>query len=556
MAKSMLSIGIQISSLAFTLNLHAATAPAPLPPLPSAQQIAWHKMELVMFNHFGLKTYIGNAGTGNLDVFNPTMFDANQWVTAAKAGGFKQIILTAKHDDGFCEWPTATTTFGVKSTPWKAGKGDIVKELADACHAGGMRLGLYCAPHTSRNVDRAKYPNFDAEMQAQLNELCSNYGFVDEFWFDGYQALDADWHTIYRNLVRLQPNCVMFQPVDAAQGFDSLSRYVRWPGNENGDAGDPNWCFDPVPSGLTVSPTARWYPPECDVSIQNNFNGNWYWTSPGLMSLSAIQSIYLTSVGRGGVANLNVPANTTGLIDAQSIVRLQEFKAWVDSIALCDMSPGKSVSASNVRGNDAAFGAAKAIDNNYDSYWATDDGSTVCTLTVDLGSSRSIRMFEVQEYIPLGQRVAAHAIQTWNGSQWTEVVNKTTIGYKRIHSLNNLVTASKVRLIISKSRACPLINSFGIIGTMANTVSVDRPATAVSQSESFALRSYNSGMCLELPKENASSVEIIAASGKTIRRYPQVQGTLALTPLPRGAYLVRIVHQGKMEVARMIVPWR
>jgi len=250
-----------------------------------------------------------------------------------------------------------------------------------------------------------------------------------------------------------QPNAIIF---GAVEGMEHLR--VRWPGNEDGKAGEPNWSIQPAPDkDLNVDTNARWFPAEADTIAQ----GNWFWNQRPICSLSRLQKIYSTSVGCGGVALINVPPNQDGLIDQASIARLVEFKKWVDGIYARDAALNKKVSAGSVRGKDPRFGPDKAVDGNYDTYWTTDDDVTTGHLEIDLGKSMDIDAVILQEYIPLGQRIAEHRIEFQDGTEWHEAVSGTTVGYKRIHWKK--FKAQRVRLVITRSRACPLVNSFQII---------------------------------------------------------------------------------------------
>lgn len=439
----------------------ASEPPKAVEPTPSERQMTWQRHELLMFSHFGIKTYYpsGNhMGSGKEDPgkFNPAKLDAKQWIRAAKAGGFKGIVITAKHHDGFCIWQTETTDFSVKSSPWKDGKGDVIKELADACHEAGMWFGVYLSAYDvhyqNSGEDKAAYAKY---FEQQLTELCSNYGAIDELWFDGFGAQNMRVDTKAKSDIirKLQPNAVIFGDIE---GMSELR--VRWPGNENGNAGQSNWSVQPPPNeALEVNEKAHWFPAEADTIAQ----GNWFWNGKPICKLSRLQEIYTTSVGFGGVALINVPPNQDGLIDEASITRLGEFRDWIEGIYARDAARQKAASASTVRGEDPSFGADKALDGSYDTYWTTDDNVTTGYLEVDLGQSTDIDGVIIQEYIPLGQRIAAHRIEFLDGSEWREVVSGTTVGYKRIHWAK--FKAQRVRLVITSARACPLVNSFQVI---------------------------------------------------------------------------------------------
>lgn len=452
----------------FTSELSIAAEPLePVPPVPSKQQMAWQHKELLMFAHFGIKTFYpsdNHMGTGEEDPrkFNPKNLDASQWVSAAQAGGFKGIVLTAKHHDGFCNWQTKTTDFGVKSSPWKNGKGDVVKELADACRRTGMWFGLYLSAYDvhyqKSGLDKKAYSQY---YETQLTKLCTNYGVVDELWFDGMGAneMSINWKNITAIIQKHQPNAVILH---SGMITDMPATGLRWPGNELGDAGEPNWSVHPWPDKhLKVDEKAIWYPAEADTIAQ----GNWFWNNRPICSLSRLKEIYITSVGRNGLGLINVPPNQNGLIDEASIVRLKEFKGWVDGIYSRDAAFGKQASASTVRGNDPRFGPKQAVDNDYETYYSTDDNVTTGHIEVDLGKSMDIDGVIIQEYIPLGQRIAEHRVEFWDSSAWRRAISGATVGFKRIHWKK--FKTQRVRLVITRSRACPLISSFLVIRSSA-----------------------------------------------------------------------------------------
>jgi alpha-L-fucosidase len=437
--------------------LRAAEPPAPLAPLPSPAQLAWQEDELTLFTHFGMNTFTGRGtglGTEDPKLFNPTDLDCAQWVRVAKECGFKGIILTAKHHDGFCLWPTATTRHSVKSSAWKDGKGDVVRELSDACKAGGIKLGIYCSPWdrsvTNYDSDRPAYAKYYHE---QLNELLSNYGPVYEMWFDGNKANVADWPNIIGLVRQLQPNAVIKQ----GPRLDPVTEDVRWVGNEQACALLANWSVYPPPG--TDASSRIWFPVECDTMMI----GHWFWDGTPPKDLATLLNYYYTSVGRNSILLLNVAPDKRGRFSDESVQRLHEFHDALQEIFGTDFAAGKGAVASNVRGNDAAFSADKALDGDKNTYWATDDGVTNATLEVDLGGEREFNVVRLEEMIQLGQRVAEYKIEAWNegANRWQELNHGFTIGYRKLDRFPN-VKASKVRLTILQARACPTIKSLGV----------------------------------------------------------------------------------------------
>jgi len=444
-------------SLLVSTSLNAAEPPKPLAPLPSPAQLAWQEDELTLFTHFGMNTFTGRGtglGTEDPKLFNPTDLDCNQWVRVAKECGFKGIILTAKHHDGFCLWPTATTMHSVKSSTWKDGKGDVVRELSDACKAGGVKFGIYCSPWdrsvTNYDSDPPAYAKYYHE---QLNELLSNYGPVYEMWFDGNKAKVADWPNIVSLVRKLQPNAVIKQ----GPRVDPVTEDVRWVGNEQACAMLDNWSVYPSPS--TEASSQIWFPVECDTMMI----GHWFWDGTPPKDLATLLNYYYTSVGRNSILLLNVAPDKRGQFSDESVKRLHEFHDALQKIFGTDFAAGKSAVASNVRGNDSTFAASKALDSDKSTYWATDDGVTNATLEVDLGGEQEFNVIRLEEMINLGQRVAEYKVEAWNdGSKsWQELNHGYTIGYRKLDRFPK-VKASKVRLTILRARACPTIKSFGV----------------------------------------------------------------------------------------------
>lgn len=450
------STALVISFIAAQLG--AAEAPKPIEPVPSAAQLAWQEDELTLFVHFGMNTFTGRStGLGNEDpkLFNPTDLDCSQWVRVAKECGFKGIILTAKHHDGFCLWPTATTEHSVKNSPWENGKGDVVRELADACKAGGIKLGIYCSPwdRSVSNYDTDK-PAYAEYYRRQLTELLGNYGPVYEMWFDGNHANVADWPNVIALVRKLQPNAVIKQ----GPRLEPILEDVRWVGNEQACASLANWSIYPPPSQNGPLPS-QWFPVECDTMMI----GHWFWDGTPPRDLATLLNFYYTSVGRNSILLLNVAPDKHGLFSDDSVRRLHEFHDALQKIFGTDFAAGKKAVASNVRGNDPAFGADKALDGNKNTYWATDDGVTNATLEVDLGSEREFNVVRMEEMIRFGQRVAEYKIEAWDDAAkaWKELNHSFTIGYRKLDRFPK-VKSSKVRLTILKARACPMIKSFGV----------------------------------------------------------------------------------------------
>ncbi|MEE9367332.1 MAG: alpha-L-fucosidase [Pontiella sp.] len=446
------------ASLAATLPVEAENGLRPLAPVPSSDQLVWHEDDLTLFIHFGVNTFTG-LGTGhgdeNPDIFNPVKLDCYQWARTAKAAGFKGMILTAKHHDGFCIWPTATTKHSVQSSAWCDGQGDVVGALAAACKHEGIKLGIYCSPwdrsQKNYNTDKKEYTKF---YRQQLAELLTNYGDIYEMWFDGNRAMIEDWDSIIQLVRKLQPHAIIKQ----GPRIQPVTEDVRWVGNELALAPLANWNVYPPPGETSKYPRV-WFPVECDPKTMRS----WFWVDDEPTPLAEMLDNYYTSVGRGSILLFNVPPNTDGLFSDAWVARLLAFRTALDSIFAKDLTIGATASASQVRGNSAEFGADKTLDHNSKTYWITDDGEHSASLTIDFGKEVEFNVVRIEEMIALGQRVSKYRVDVWNGSmsRWDLVHEGTTIGRRKLDRLPKTKT-SKVRLTLLESRACPAIRSFGI----------------------------------------------------------------------------------------------
>ncbi len=451
--------------------------PEPLPPTPSLRQLAWHELEYYCFIHFNMNTFTGREwGEGYEDPaqFNPTQLDCRQWARVCSEAGMKGIILTAKHHDGFCLWQSDSTEHSVKNSPFRGGKGDVLRELSTACREFDLKLGFYLSPW-DRNHPNYGTPAYNEYFKMQLKEVLTGYGEIFEFWFDGANGegpngkrQDYDWEGFIQTVREHQPKAALFS--DA--GPD-----IRWVGNENGFADETNWSLlhrdefypgTPRHKELTQghSNGTHWVPAECDVSIRPG----WFYHSEEddkVKSPAQLMDIYERSVGRNGALLLNLPVDRRGLVHENDIAALLGFKAIRESIFAIDLAKDASITASNVRGGDPSYAASLMKDDDAKTFWATDDEVNQANAEVDFGESRTISRVLLQEFIPLGQRVEEFAIFAYAGAgdddenAWKKIVDGTTIGNKRILSFPP-VLASKVRLEILKSRACPVLKRISI----------------------------------------------------------------------------------------------
>lgn len=453
-------------------------APDPVGPLPEARQLKWHELEFYAFVHFNMNTFTDmewGLGGESPELFNPTELDCRQWARVCYEAGMKGIILTAKHHDGFCLWPSEYTEHSVKNSPWKSGKGDVVRELADACDEYGLKLGLYLSPW-DRNHAEYGTDTYITYLRNQLTELMSNYGDVFEVWFDGAnggtgyygganEERKVDRRTYYdwpntRHIVReLQPDAVMFS--DAGPG-------VRWVGNEAGWAGETNWSIirrdefypgSPNYKDLTTGHEdgTHWVPAEVDVSIRPG----WYYHESEdhkVKSVKQLVDIYYNSIGRNASFLINFPVDRRGLIHEKDVEQLNKMVEVINRDLAIDLAWDASIEASQARGDSRLFDARRAVDGDPETYWATDDGVITASLTIDFGEETTFNRFLVQEYIPLGQRVKEFSLEAWVDGAWEEIDRQTTIGSKRILRFEN-VTSEKLRLNILDAKACPTISN-------------------------------------------------------------------------------------------------
>ncbi len=450
--------------------------PEPYGPVPSERQLAWHDMQYYMFVHFTVNTFTDKEwgfGDEKESVFNPTELNCDQWAKVASEAGMKGIILTAKHHDGFCLWPSKYTEHSVKKSPWKSGKGDVLMELRKACDKYGLKLGIYLSPW-DRNSAVYGTPEYLVYYRNQLRELLTGYGKIFEVWFDGANGGDGyyggarevrkidnktyyDWPVTQAIVRELQPSAVMFS--DA--GPD-----VRWVGNERGTGSLTNWCLlnkdEMYPGGDFASILGEgqedgnyWVPAEVDVSIRP---GWFYHQSQDSMVRSPenLMELYYSSVGRNCNLLLNVPPDRRGLLHENDVNSLLAFRQLLNKEFKKDIALGNEVTASSFRGR--GYEASNVTDGNPETYWATKDSETTGDIIIDFGKTTEVNRILLQEYIKMGQRVQEFKVTAFNDGTWNPIMEGTTIGYKVIRKFP-LVKASKIKVTISKSKACPVISN-------------------------------------------------------------------------------------------------
>jgi alpha-L-fucosidase len=506
-----------VSAFALLVPALHAQSPPPDPELrrtleravavhPSDRQLAWQQREFIAFTHFGPNSFTDREwGTGKEEesIFNPTELDCRQWVRVLKDAGMTQVILTAKHHDGFCLWPSRFTPHSVKNSTWKDGKGDVVRELADACREAGLRLGIYLSPADLNAIERGVYGKTEAKpgviptpvpgwtpkstfrregtwdayntyFMNQLFELLTEYGEISEVWFDGANPKPGtgqryayqDWYALIREL---QPGAVIF-----GKGPD-----VRWCGNEAGHGRPSEWSVIPLPvdpekfdwpdmtgadlgslDKIKGAPFLHWYPSEVDVSIRPG----WFWhakENDGVKSLEKLRQIYFSSVGDNAVLLLNVPPDRRGLIHENDAARLHEFGQWIRETFKNDLALGATATASPPTASSRDHATSNTVDGNPATYWTTIPWQTTAEITYDFPSQRRFNIALLQEDIRQGQRISTFQLDAFVDGDWRELGHATTVGYKRLLRFP-AVEANRVRVRILDSRVSPTVGEFGL----------------------------------------------------------------------------------------------
>ncbi|WP_010546300.1 alpha-L-fucosidase [Sphingomonas elodea] len=479
--RALVAAGLASPALAHAATGTAkASAPKPFGATPSARQWKWHQREQYAFIHFSVNTFTDKEwGFGDEDpkTFNPTDFSADQIVAAAKAGGLKGLILVCKHHDGFCLWPTKLTEHCIRNSPYKGGKGDIVREMSDACARAGLPFGVYLSPWDRNHADYGR-PGYITYYRAQLTELCTRYGKLFEVWFDGANGGDGyyggaretrkidapayyNWPSIIALVHKLQPDACTFDPLGAD---------IRWVGNEDGVAGDP--CWPTMPNHPYVQSEGNagvrggelWWPAETDVSIRPG----WFYHADEdsrVKSPERLIQLYDESVGRGTNLNLNLPPDRRGRIADQDVKILKSFGDAIRATFAQDLAKGAVAHASAVRG--PGFEAARVLDDNRETYWSTPDAAKTPTLTLDLKPGTRFDVIRLREYLPLGVRVTRFAVDAEIDGVWQQLAEKQCISAQRILRLPQPIAPRRVRLRILEAPACPAISEFSLFRSVA-----------------------------------------------------------------------------------------
>ncbi|HMP07037.1 MAG TPA: alpha-L-fucosidase, partial [Lacipirellulaceae bacterium] len=484
---------------------------------PSARQIAWQRDELSAFIHFGMNTFTDREwgdGTEDPKQFHPTALDAHQWVRSAKAAGISRMILTAKHHDGFCLWPSQFTDHCVKNSPWKDGQGDVVGEFVAACRAEGMHYGIYISPWDRHEKTYGDTPAYNQYFLNQLREVLTTYPGIEEVWFDGAfgegpngRRQEYDWRAYWMLIRKLAPNAAI-----TVRGPD-----VRWCGNEAGVTRKSEWSVIPLPgdeqswessnrtlSGFTRdihgedlgsrdvlmrsrqdSPVLAWYPAQVNTSIRPG----WFYhqhEDARVRSLDDLLNVYYGSVGGNGQFLLNIPPDRRGLVHENDVARLKQFGDILSATFARNLAAGAKVTA-EVTGGESVGDVAAIFDGNPDTFWTTTDGAAEVILTAALPEPVRANCLMLQEHIASGQRIEAFDVEVYADGQWQPAASSTVIGYKRLlRFVDSAVAAIRIRLTQFRVRptlaqlglyfAPPILTAPKIIRAADGTVTIMVPA--------------------------------------------------------------------------------
>jgi alpha-L-fucosidase len=454
--------------------------------VPSPNQFAWQEMEFIAFAHFGMNTFTDREwgeGTESPSLFNPGSFDARQWVRILKDAGMRMLIITAKHHDGFCLWPSRCTEHSIMNSPWRGGKGDVVKEVAEACREAGLKFGIYLSPWDRHEPTYGDSPAYNEHFRNQLRELLTDYGEIGEVWFDGAcgegpngKRQEYDWPSYYRVVRECQPRAVIF-----GMGPD-----LRWVGTETGHGRETEWSVVPmlikkgpsyphaslddlfIPGDMTAEDLGSrekiaearalaWYPAETDVSIRPG----WFYHAGQdreVKTPEKLVDIYFNSVGRNGVLLLNVPPDKRGQIHENDIKNLMGMRHTLDRTFQINLAFTARVKASSEK---SSYPARYMLDKDNGTYWTTPENIESAVLEFALPEKQTFDVVMLQENIRVGQRIEEFTLEAWDGIAWRPLARGTTVGYKRLLRFPE-ATTDRVRLTILRSRTSPTLASFGL----------------------------------------------------------------------------------------------
>ncbi len=482
-------IKVQAIVLLLMISSVFASPPAPYGPLPSEAQLQWHQLEQYAFCHFTINAFTDKEwgyGDESPELFDPTDFDADEIVQVAKAAGLKAFVLTCKHHDGFCLWPTKTTGHNISKSPWKNGQGDLVKEFSDAARRHGLKFGVYLSPW-DRNNTHYGTPEYINVFRAQLTELLMNYGEICEIWFDGANGGDGyyagaretrkidrstyyDWENTWKICRKLQPNAVIFSDV----GPD-----IRWCGSESGFAKYPCWAtYTPVGlDGKKPAPGAveykrglhgtvdgkYWLPAEVNFPVRPG----WFYHKSQDSKVKTPKQLldrYFSAVGFGGSFFPNLSPDQRGRLHANDVYALTTFGNIIRELYSKNYAEGATVSAGVIRkaGSGEDYSPSNVLDRDIETYWATPDGTKSATVTVELDGVQQFDVIRLGEPIHLGQRIRKFIVDVRVNGQWRQwVKNGSSVG-AHVLFRKDVVSADAVRIRILESAACPLLSEVSL----------------------------------------------------------------------------------------------
>lgn len=501
----------QILVLGSASFLWAQEAPKPFGAVPTERQLRWHEMEMYCLIHYTPTTFQDKEwGFGDADpaIFNPSHFDAHQIARAAASAGFRGLISVAKHHDGFCLWPTKTTTYSIARSPWKNGKGDMVREFMEASRENGLKFGVYLSAW-DRNDTRYGTPAYAEAYREQLTELMSNYGELFTSWHDGANGGDGyyggrkekriiDRTTYYEWEEKTWPIVRKLQPMACI--FSDVGPDMRWVGNEKGYAAETSWATitpiglngaKPVPGAVEEHnlPTGDrfgrfWIPAECDVPLRD---GWFYHKNQDLRVKTPEQlfEIYLKSVGRGANMNLGLAPMPEGILHPNDVKALQYFGRKLRKTFETNLAKGAVATSTSLRGNSAAFAPANIFDDDRYSYYAPEDGVFTPEIEVTLDGEKEFDIIRLRENIKLGQRMDSVQVWIWKNQQWQHVASATSIGANRLIKLSEPIKTSKLKICLF-APVEPTLSDFALFKEFKEPFFFDSPAMENNERQSYS----------------------------------------------------------------------
>lgn len=547
----------------------------PLKPVPSAGQLAWHDMEMYAFIHFTINTFTGKEwgyGDEKPELFNPSDFDADDLVKTLADTGFKGVVLTCKHHDGFCLWPTKTTRHSVAASPWRQGKGDVVKEISRACRKYGVRFGIYLSPW-DRNAASYGTPDYIRMYRQQLKELATGYGPVFLAWFDGANGGDGyyggarekrsidrsryyQWKKTWGELNKIQPRAVIFSDVGPG---------ARWVGNESGYAGYPCWAtYTPVPlqAGMEPAPgTVRyqlgtegtvdgryWIPAEVDVSIRPG----WFWhkqENSRVRTPENLLKLYFDSVGRGANLNLNVPPDRRGRIHEEDKKSLAGFRALLNELYSRNFASGaRAESSSSWKGH----GAEQVLDRKRATYWAAAPEDKNPCLILKFPQPAAFDVIRLAEPVQLGQRVRRFRVDVREKGQWVKWTEGSSIG-ARVLLKGRPVTTDEVRVALEEYGAVPALCEVSLwkypVVLNAPAVKYDRDGRVTLVSAEGVVTRYATDGTAPGPQSAVYGEPFLLPAGGTVKAVSEYRGrtssvTAQVVPVPTRDWKVTAGERG------------